>query len=273
MGLLAWVCFCVRFRILIFEENFPCCVSCAFKLESDDTLLISRKSSLSKSLQRFAECQRFPPFFPRASSGAVGKKLQTTISEQKVPARRWTFRCVSNGTHLLRAVHLFLSRWKLTGSVLIIEAPLIIHSFTRLFICSPTCLFIHSFTLQIAGWFEWRFWFELLEFGAKMALLMLFTRFVWLYVFLTTPDEDVCFGGSPWGYRATSFLWSAYRHGNQAGALLMPAFIAWCHLCEQAFVCVVFPPPHTHNKSITHTYTEDGERHMLDAWKCVVVLF
>lgn len=111
------------------------------------------KSSLSKSLQRFAECQRFPPFFSPGQfwrGMAMEKKRQTTISEQKVsfkgPGWRWTFRCISNGTHLQCAVHLFLSRWKLTGSILIIEALMIIHSFIHSLICLFVLPPVYSFT-------------------------------------------------------------------------------------------------------------------------------
>lgn len=63
---------------------------------------------------------------------------------------------------------------------------------------------------------------QMLEYRAKMAHTMLLNRddCLTVYVFLTTPDDYVIFGGSGRGYRATSFLCSAYRHGNQAVAWL-----------------------------------------------------
>lgn len=121
------------------------------------------------------------------------------------------------------------------------------YSYIHSIICSPTCLFVHPFTCsKIAAWFEWRvscvfteemrvfcvgklLWFDF-TYGSQPKCWNLEPR--WLSsctwpdralcacVFVTTPDDYSCFGRSSRGYRATSSLWSAYRHGNPAMAPL-----------------------------------------------------
>ncbi len=273
------VCSC----ILIFEENFPCCVSCAFKLESDDTLVIfvshlspNRFKDLlsAKDFHRFFSLGQFWRCAARSGEQQPPPKKQNNIWKKCFlkGLRRDELSDVSPMAHICCVWYICSSAtesWQEISSLLKLRW-LFIHSLNHLF----THLFIGSllYSLKIAAWFEWRVsclhrgnegvscgeiavvWVyiwrptEMLEFGAKMALIMHLTVCVCVCVCVITPDDYACFGRSSEGYRATSpWTWPHSLNGSVYD-MMSPVWASYCLTpAHMAF------SPQIHSLSVTYT--------------------